>query len=100
MSVLIKGVDMPKVCADCPCFYDNICCNALPYGEGAFSDHKGFDEYDGRLPNCPLVEVDGEKMDEEEPRYCDRNLCYTNEVNGIGCDECPVMMDEVEDDRS
>lgn len=66
MSVLIKGVDMPKVCADCPCFYDNICCNALPYGEGAFSDHKGFDEYDGRLPNCPLVEIDGAKMDEVE----------------------------------
>lgn len=57
MSVLIKGVDMPKGCVDCPCFYDYICCNALPYGEGAFSDHKGFDEYDGRLPNCPLVEV-------------------------------------------
>lgn len=57
MSILVKGIDMPKACADCPCFYDNLCCNALPYGEGAFSDHKGFDEYEGRLPNCPLEEA-------------------------------------------
>ena len=38
---------------------------------------------------------DGKKDEVEEPRYCDRNLCFKNEVNGIGCDECPVMMDEV-----
>lgn len=25
-----------------------------------------------------------------EPKYCDRNICVSNEYNGIGCDECEV----------
>lgn len=94
MSVLIKGVDMPKVCADCPCFYDNIYCNALPYGEGAFSDHKRFDEYEGRLPNCPLEEIEDERP---TTRYCDRNICTRNEYNGVSCDKCEI--EEVKDGK-
>ena len=27
---------------------------------------------------------------EQEPKYCDRNICKSNEYNGIGCDECEV----------
>jgi len=27
---------------------------------------------------------------EQEPKYCDRNICIKNEYNGIGCDECEV----------
>ena len=27
-------------------------------------------------------------------RYCDRNICYRNEVNGVGCDECEVTKGE------
>ena len=27
---------------------------------------------------------------EQEPKYCDRNICIQNEYNGIGCDECEV----------
>ena len=27
---------------------------------------------------------------EQEPKYCDRNICLKNEYNGIGCDECEV----------
>ena len=27
---------------------------------------------------------------EQEPKYCDRNICVSNEYNGIGCDECEV----------
>lgn len=56
--------------------------------------------------NCLLGGCDGSqyepkdgKMDEEEPRYCDRNICASNEVNGIGCDECPVMMGEVDNEN-
>ena len=26
----------------------------------------------------------------QEPRYCDRNLCVSNDYNGIGCEECEV----------
>lgn len=25
-----------------------------------------------------------------EPRSCDRNICASNEVNGISCDECEI----------
>ena len=27
---------------------------------------------------------------EQEPKYCDRNICIKNDYNGIGCDECEV----------
>lgn len=26
----------------------------------------------------------------QETKYCDRNICVSNEYNGIGCDECEV----------
>ena len=26
----------------------------------------------------------------QEQKYCDRNICVSNEYNGIGCDECEV----------
>lgn len=61
MSVLIKGIKMPKCCVDCPCFYDFISCQALPVGDCDFSISE-FDEYKERLPNCPLEEVDETKM--------------------------------------
>lgn len=27
---------------------------------------------------------------EQEPKYCDRNICIKNEYDGIGCDKCEV----------
>ena len=68
MSVLIKGIKMPKCCVDCPCFYDFISCQALPVGACDFSISE-FDEYKERLPNCPLVEIDEAKIDTQEERY-------------------------------
>lgn len=26
----------------------------------------------------------------QDPKYCDRNICVSNEYNGIGCDECEI----------
>ncbi len=26
----------------------------------------------------------------QEQKYCDRNICTSNDYNGIGCDECEV----------
>ena len=48
MSVLIKGMDMPKTCI--MCWLSPIC----PIWVKEVSRYKG---YDNRLPNCPLVEV-------------------------------------------
>ena len=53
MSVLIKGMDMPKLCGDCP-FYsfkkhhpDGVVCKAEIYT----------DDRNTRYDDCPLVEV-------------------------------------------
>ena len=36
-----------------------------------------------------------------EPRSCDRNICASNEVNGISCDECEIAKyNNLEDDDS
>lgn len=29
-------------------------------------------------------------VNQQEPKYCDRNICIKNEYNGISCDECEV----------
>ena len=31
---------------------------------------------------------------EQEPKYCDHNICVSNEYNGIGCDECEVKAEQ------
>lgn len=37
-----------------------------------------------------------DKYAEQEPKYCDRNICIKNEYNGIECDECIVNKAEQE----
>lgn len=32
----------------------------------------------------------------QEPKYCDRNICISNEYNGISCDECEVTKSQEE----
>lgn len=57
MTILLKGVDMPRSCDECPCFSiscyeDEIVCNAackVLDGEGAEGNRQGW---------CPLVEVE------------------------------------------
>ena len=50
MSILIKGMTMPKNCSDCPCFDDfgYYTCNL---------DDEHRDVYNGRPEWCPLVEL-------------------------------------------
>lgn len=108
MSVLVKGIDMPTNCQTCP-FSDDECrfCKAVKeyipmLGKPKFCPLVAVSE-DAVSPCevCPLVKVDETAIldgwdkvypddDEVEPRYCDRNICASNEVNGIGCDECPI----------
>ena len=70
-------------------------CNGSQYEpkDGAKMDERSIDDEVADLPMEAYYNKDWEPSE----RYCDRNLCHTNEVNGIGCDECPVMMDEVEE---
>ena len=67
MSVLIKGMEMPETCDDCPVGW----CNNLIL----------FSESDKRADNCPLVEVPephGRLIDADE-------ICFSM-TNGIDQD--------------
>lgn len=51
MSILIKGMEMPTRCADCPMCYDYIRCRLLQESFGEF------DCVEYRWECCPLIEV-------------------------------------------
>ena len=58
-------------------------CGCVIYSETEI-DRKIYHKWCGRC---------GAKMDEAVTvtgAYCDRNLCKTNELNNIGCDECEI----------
>lgn len=48
MSVLIKGMDMPKRCVDCPIYFAGLCSVRLQNGKCPL---------DGRPDWCPLEDV-------------------------------------------
>lgn len=49
MSILIKGIEMPKSCGKCPMFYQRLWyCNL---------EHRTVDNDDERSDWCPLIEV-------------------------------------------
>lgn len=51
MDILIKGMGMPLMCGECPCYNESdYSCNAT--GRGVIEYR-----YDGRPDNCPLVEI-------------------------------------------
>lgn len=54
MSVIIKGLEMPKSCCDCPMCYDMIQCTvAEPLID--FCRDDDFDFRGERHPRCPLI---------------------------------------------
>ena len=54
MSILIKGVEMPRSCFGCPFMYARRFCSCNP--EIEFTDDE-YSELNGRYDGCPLVEV-------------------------------------------
>ena len=70
MSVIIKGMKMPKSCKDCPCreypkfsFESNWCC----LNQKTISDVRVIS------PNCPLIEIPtphGRLIDADEIEKC------------------------------
>ena len=58
MSILIKGMQMPENCSDCPLNYDMMSCSIT--GTRWWSDTMvlmDFDCQESRLYDCPLVEL-------------------------------------------
>ena len=75
MSVLIKGMQIPKNCSDCPLNYDMMSC--MITGTRWWSDTMvlmDFDCQESRLYDCPLVELPehhGDLVDVKEIRWDD-----------------------------
>ena len=66
MSILIKGIEMPTSCYDCPFMYGRRYCRAnskIEFNDPDYSELKG--RYDG----CPLIPVPshGNLIDVEAP---------------------------------
>lgn len=64
--------------------------------------HFCFDEWGNENPTWKEIKViiDKYKAESEEKKeglkYCDRNICVSNEYSGIGCDECMVNAESEE----
>lgn len=57
MSILIKGIEMPKNCCACPLFKSNMSKQLFCKAFGAF-DKSDYDKLPiERMPNCPIVPV-------------------------------------------
>ena len=61
MSVLIKGMDMPKDCPQCPCayfadYFTFLGCNVKPGKRYAMQDEE-YRQSSARPDWCPLIEV-------------------------------------------
>ena len=54
-DILIRGMEMPKTCSQCPLCYDYMMCSLR---DGRFSRMgESFDCCEMRLADCPLIEL-------------------------------------------
>ena len=87
MSILIKGMEMPKNCSDCPLNYDQMACKVT--GTRWWSDTMvlmGFDSDKERLYDCPLVKIPtphGKLIDADELNIHDVSPAYGFCVMGV-----------------
>ena len=62
------------------------------------SDEFTYDRIKDRLKEIEQIvaeepDTDDPEGEPQKPKYCDRNICVSNEYNGIGCDECEDLGD-------
>ena len=104
MTVLIKGMKMPKTCEECALNYDSFAC--IKTGSRFFRDKDSeFDPFKARLEDCPLVPVPPhgdlierdaayDKIAEQEGgNYVDMDAV------DMGLSETPVIIPAEEDER-
>lgn len=64
MSLIIKGMELPEGCYQCPILYDDMYCPIADCSVDDVVDDVGLDLYENRMPACPLVYVsDTEHID-------------------------------------
>ncbi len=104
MSVLIKGMQIPKNCSDCPLNYDMMSC--MITGTRWWSDTMvlmGFDCQESRLYDCPLIplpEHHGRLIDERVAydKIAEQEGGYYMDMDGVdmGLQETPTVIDAEE----
>ena len=84
MSILIKGVDMPKDCFNCPFKVSNgiisgkrIEFECVANGYATLDDY----QYDDKPSNCPLIEIDDELYEKAVNAYVLQQVRYRNVDN-------------------
>lgn len=96
MSILIKGMTMPKSCWDCPMYYHRLSyCNAIHRSLG-YADEP--DKY--KMDWCPLVEV--QTYDDLKPNIFKKHkyvdiYAFLDRLIEIGWfDNSPEELDDIE----
>lgn len=99
MSILIKGMKMPKSCYEC----------TVRYACDAYWEYKAEHPYDiksnGRMEDCPLVEIpkhgrliDADKLKADNPRHMNADVPYVTEVTVEEIiDEAPTIIEGEEE---
>ena len=54
MSVIVRGMEMPKTCCDCPIFVDGGYDSWCGITDNSMAENEALTK---RNPNCPLVEI-------------------------------------------
>ena len=93
MSILIKGMEMPKNCDSCPCYYET---------EGAWRnecevlqrEHYITDERPDWCPLVPVPEhgdlIDRDALSKSLNALCDRVCQYSKAQRKVMCGACPL----------
>lgn len=88
MSVLIKGMEMPKNCSECQLNYDMMSCGVT--GTRWWSDTMtlmDFDCQESRLYDCPLVE-----LPEKHGRLIDADALFLD-IEWSDIEEAPTVIE-------
>lgn len=86
MSILIKGMQMPKECLDCPmCDINDDC---------VLQKDERFGTWEEQKKGCPLVEVP-----EPHGDLIDRDAFRADFSMGENCDKCGIELKRCEYDR-
>lgn len=79
MSIMIKGAEMPKGCAECPCILEEWMCGA----KGLYVHNELINPFKERPNWCPLAEVVrckdckwGNNKTRSGKRYCELSDMY------------------------
>ena len=64
---------------------------AIEIIQGWLDHDMGYSWEEKNIMRCAIVELENlPSVNQQESKYCDRNICIKNEYNGISCDECEV----------